>query len=236
MIVCPNCGAEYRSGFTQCSDCGVELVERKASAEHKASADPVRSAPGLLFPILWTAATVFAFYRGAVHGYAASLGAGPVVFFVFPFVGALCGLFQSPLIFWGAKSVRVSLVRSILGAVTWMVVSPIAWAVAVPVGYGAGASMRGIPGIVLGVLLSGGIIGIFQWPIVRIALKRMSGPWIPINIVAFAAALGGSALWGTLNSTHASSPDANIVQSLIAIGPVFGVITGFSLWWILRSR
>ena len=27
LMICPNCRAEYRPGFTQCSDCGVELVE-----------------------------------------------------------------------------------------------------------------------------------------------------------------------------------------------------------------
>jgi hypothetical protein len=26
-MFCPNCGAEYRPGFTRCSDCDVELVE-----------------------------------------------------------------------------------------------------------------------------------------------------------------------------------------------------------------
>ena len=26
-MFCPNCNTEYRSGFTQCSDCGVGLIE-----------------------------------------------------------------------------------------------------------------------------------------------------------------------------------------------------------------
>src|SRR5579862_3766907 len=26
-MFCPNCNTEYRSGFTQCSDCGVDLVD-----------------------------------------------------------------------------------------------------------------------------------------------------------------------------------------------------------------
>jgi hypothetical protein len=27
-MFCPTCGDEYRSGFTQCTDCGVDLVEK----------------------------------------------------------------------------------------------------------------------------------------------------------------------------------------------------------------
>ena len=27
-MICPKCKVEYRDGFTKCSDCGVELVER----------------------------------------------------------------------------------------------------------------------------------------------------------------------------------------------------------------
>jgi len=32
-MFCPSCGAEYRAGFVQCSDCGVELVETLPQAE-----------------------------------------------------------------------------------------------------------------------------------------------------------------------------------------------------------
>jgi hypothetical protein len=35
-VICPDCGAEYRPGFTRCSDCDVPLVER-AAQEFKAS-------------------------------------------------------------------------------------------------------------------------------------------------------------------------------------------------------
>lgn len=29
MPFCPECGAEYREGYTECADCGVELVEEE---------------------------------------------------------------------------------------------------------------------------------------------------------------------------------------------------------------
>ena len=31
-MFCPKCKAEYREGFTYCSDCGVTLVERLEDA------------------------------------------------------------------------------------------------------------------------------------------------------------------------------------------------------------
>jgi hypothetical protein len=31
-MICPNCRAEYRDGFTHCADCDVELVELSAAA------------------------------------------------------------------------------------------------------------------------------------------------------------------------------------------------------------
>ena len=32
-MFCPQCGGEYRSGFTLCADCGVELVAEMPAAE-----------------------------------------------------------------------------------------------------------------------------------------------------------------------------------------------------------
>jgi hypothetical protein len=32
-VICPNCGAEYRPGFTRCSDCDVPLVESTPEPE-----------------------------------------------------------------------------------------------------------------------------------------------------------------------------------------------------------
>ena len=32
---CPNCGAEYREGFSTCSDCGVALVDTQPAPEPK---------------------------------------------------------------------------------------------------------------------------------------------------------------------------------------------------------
>ena len=42
-MVCPQCNAEYRSGFTRCSDCGVELVH---DPPHYALAGKAPSEPG----------------------------------------------------------------------------------------------------------------------------------------------------------------------------------------------
>ncbi len=38
-MYCPQCGAEYRDGFTECSDCRVSLMPGK-SAEQKDAFDP----------------------------------------------------------------------------------------------------------------------------------------------------------------------------------------------------
>jgi hypothetical protein len=41
-MFCPKCGVEYREGFKQCSDCGVDLVESRpvsARAENPGSHD-----------------------------------------------------------------------------------------------------------------------------------------------------------------------------------------------------
>lgn len=39
LVICPNCRAEYRPGFTHCADCGVELVD-SLSPESQASERP----------------------------------------------------------------------------------------------------------------------------------------------------------------------------------------------------
>ena len=39
MPWCPNCGAEYRAGYTVCSACGVPLVETPANVNPTVSAD-----------------------------------------------------------------------------------------------------------------------------------------------------------------------------------------------------
>ena len=49
-MFCPNCGAEYREGFTHCSDCDVELVEKlpdKDSRQHEDKLDDIELVPVL---------------------------------------------------------------------------------------------------------------------------------------------------------------------------------------------
>ena len=40
-VICPNCRAEYRPGFTNCSDCGVELVDSLPTEEHPVAHKPI---------------------------------------------------------------------------------------------------------------------------------------------------------------------------------------------------
>lgn len=58
-MICPNCHAEYRDGFTTCADCEVALVEDLASAEARAAlaaaggfaGGPEAGLPGELQPL-----------------------------------------------------------------------------------------------------------------------------------------------------------------------------------------
>src|SRR5215469_4747225 len=49
-MICPNCGAEYRSGFSTCADCEVELVaappEGRPALTAARAAGRGRSSPG----------------------------------------------------------------------------------------------------------------------------------------------------------------------------------------------
>ena len=45
-MICPNCGAEYRPGFTECADCLVDLVE--PGTETQAAAEPAGRGPAAL--------------------------------------------------------------------------------------------------------------------------------------------------------------------------------------------
>jgi len=48
-LICPKCGAEYRGGFTRCSDCDVELVDALLEPQGP-SRPPVDPAPTVLEP------------------------------------------------------------------------------------------------------------------------------------------------------------------------------------------
>lgn len=49
MLYCPQCGAEYRQGFTRCTDCDVDLVPALPKAEEPSSNAP----PSGTLQILW---------------------------------------------------------------------------------------------------------------------------------------------------------------------------------------
>ncbi len=51
-MFCPKCKAEYRPGFTRCSDCGVDLVDRLA--EEPRTGRSRRTDSSKLVPILRT--------------------------------------------------------------------------------------------------------------------------------------------------------------------------------------
>ncbi len=91
-MFCPNCKAEYRPGFTKCSDCGVALVERMPEVQEIEPEDGVISGP---FTVLETldqsgAAQLYSFLEG--HGIPAKLE-GPSV--VNPYdVGGAAGVVQ----------------------------------------------------------------------------------------------------------------------------------------------
>jgi hypothetical protein len=50
-MFCPNCGIEYRAGFTHCNDCDVDLVEELASEGEAAGAEGEASEDSL--ELLW---------------------------------------------------------------------------------------------------------------------------------------------------------------------------------------
>jgi hypothetical protein len=39
-MICPKCGIEYRDGFTKCSDCDTELVEKTGDSKEQVKIGP----------------------------------------------------------------------------------------------------------------------------------------------------------------------------------------------------
>lgn len=46
MLICPNCHAEYREGFTSCSDCDVPLVREQVNSSTALTLPPGPDSPG----------------------------------------------------------------------------------------------------------------------------------------------------------------------------------------------
>lgn len=233
MRVCPNCGAEYRAEFTRCSDCDVALVE-DARRSGRDVADSGRS-PSLIFPMVWTAATIFAFRLGSTYGLAASFGGEAVILSMMAYVAVFCGLLQSPFVYWLTQQAGTSIAACVVRAIAWIVVTPLIWILAMPIGYGLAGAVRGTAGVVIGGVLIGSLVGLLQWPILRRALRGKALWWVPMNSVALLIAVATSALLNAAYPISSSSPEASILSVVRAIGPAFGAATGLSLWWLLRT-
>ena len=53
-MFCPNCGVEYRPGFTHCNDCDVDLVEQLPAEDESGQGGPGEGeAPGDSLELLW---------------------------------------------------------------------------------------------------------------------------------------------------------------------------------------
>lgn len=65
-MFCPNCGVEYRPGFTRCNDCDVDLVNELPSEE--AGPEQAAGPPAASLELLWrgTQAGVFHLIAGAL--------------------------------------------------------------------------------------------------------------------------------------------------------------------------
>lgn len=234
MRVCPNCGAEYRAEFTRCSDCDVALVEDGRRGGRDVS-DSSRPPTSLIFPMLWTAATIFAFRLGSGYGLTASLGGEAVILYVMAYIAVFCGLLQSPFIYWVTRQSGASIGACTFRGVAWIVVTPLIWIIAMTIGLGTAGAIRGIGGVVITAVLIGTLVSLLQWPILHRALGSLAKWWVPLHTVALLIAVAASALLNAAYPIPSDSPETGILSGVRAIGPVFGGATGLSLWWLLRT-
>ena len=89
-------------------------------------------------------------------------------------------------------------------------------------------------GWVLGVVLAWGLLGVFQWLILRSEVDG-AGWWVVAHLAALLAAGPGVGFVSWLTGAPVDSAWGNLSRWL-AFGGVYGVVTGSALWWLLRER
>jgi hypothetical protein len=118
--------------------------------------------------------------------------------------------------------------RDVARAGGWALAGIVAVAIVGLVVFGVGVINVDI-GWVLGVALFGTMVGGLQWMVLRRQVAR-AGWWVLASTVAWFAAMAGGAL-AAVDAQYGRHP----VLGWVALGVVYGAITGSVLVWMLRQ-